>query len=81
LKKAIPPLLTSESEAQLIAAVGAITSGTLAITFVIPLLLQIFIKEAMSRVWSIFNTLQIIILMPLMALSLPGNVQAIYDEI
>jgi len=57
LKKAIPPLLTSESEAKFIAAVGAITSGTLAITIVIPLLLQIFIKAAMSRVWSIFNTL------------------------
>jgi len=50
------------------------------ITFGLPLLLQVVIKAAMSKVWAIFNTLQILTLMPLMAITLPGNVQKMYSE-
>jgi len=57
LKKAIPPLLATEQEEKFVAAVGAVTRTALLGTFVLPLLLQIVIKAAMSRVWSLCNTL------------------------
>ena len=34
----------------------------------------------MSKVWAIFNTLQILTLMSLMAINMPSNVQIMYNE-
>jgi len=68
-------------EAELLAVLGGVVTASVVVSFVFPFLLQIVIKAAMSKVWSIFNTLQIIFLMPLMALTLPRNVQIFQDEI
>ena len=81
LREYIGQQFSGEQEAEVVTAAAAIVTGTLVATVVIPMTLQILIKAAMSKVWSIFNTLQLIILMPLMGLSLPGNVQSVYDEI
>jgi len=81
LKESIPPLFANESEAQFIEVIEAITETTLVATFVIPLLLRLVIKTAMSKVWSIFNTLQLITLLNLMALNLPSNVLAFHDHV
>ena len=80
LRAPVTPQLGSLTEAKVLAAVAAVTTASLLITFGLPLLLQVVIKAAMSKVWAIFNTLQILTLMPLMAITLPGNVQMIYDE-
>ena len=80
LQHPIYPLIPNETEARVLTALASIATASLLFTFVIPLALQIIIKAAMSRVWSVFNTLQILTLMPIMSLSLPANVQVIYEE-
>jgi len=80
LRESIGHQFAHEQEAEVVAAAAAVVTAALVITVLIPLSLQILIKGAMSRVWSIFNTLQLILLMPLMGLSFPGNVQAFYEE-
>ena len=81
LKESIPPQFANETEAQLIAVIETITITALVATFVIPLLLQVVLKTAMQKVWSVFNTLQLIILLNLMALNLPSNVLAVHDQV
>ena len=81
LREYIGHQFAGEQEAEVVAAAAAVVTAALVVTVVIPMGLQILLKAAMSKVWSIFNTLQLIILMPLMGLSLPGNVQSVFDEI
>jgi len=76
----IYPLIPDKTEANVLNALATVAAASLFFTFVIPLALQIIIKTAMSKVWYVFNTFQILTLMPIMDLNLPANVQVVYDE-
>lgn len=81
LKQVVPPQLGSETEAQVLDAVKAVMTAGLVGSFALPLALQIALKSAMNKVWSVFNTLQILQMLPLMAISFPGNVTTVFDQI
>lgn len=74
LRKPILPQVSGKFEAQFLKTAGVVVGGALIISFALPIILQIVIKAAMSKVWAIFNTLQLLITMPLMSITLPANV-------
>ena len=54
---------------------------SLIVAFVLPLAAQIAIKSAMNRVWSSFNTLQLLTLLPLMTINFPTNVAMVFEQV
>lgn len=74
----VPKQVASSAEAKAILAATAVAGVSLAISFALPVALQAVAKSIMSRMWAVFNTLQILLLMPLMAFSLPSNVAKVY---
>ena len=58
------------------AAEGALTTG-----FVVTFVLQFLLSGVMSQLWNIFNTLQIIMAMKLLAVMTPVNVTIVNDMI
>jgi len=57
LRESIRPLVADEEEAKILATAGAVVTSALIVSVGIPLSLQFLLKAAMSKVWSIFNTL------------------------
>lgn len=45
------------------------------------MVMQIFLSGALSLLWNIFNTLQLVIAMKLVLISMPANVELIYELI
>lgn len=81
MRKTLPPQLGSEVEAQVLEVVNAALTVSLVTSFVLPMALQVVIKTAMNKMWSVFNTLQLLTLVPLMAIKFPGNVKMVFDQI
>jgi len=57
LREVMSPLVADEFEARVLATVSAVAAASLIVSIVLPPLVQLVIKGAMSKVWSIFNTL------------------------
>jgi len=50
------------------------TTDILLTQFVLSFILNLLLKGVMSQLWSIFNTLQIILALPLLAVLMPSNI-------
>jgi len=81
LRSALPPQVGSETEAVVLQVTTTVVTASLVIAFVLPASVQIAIRSAMNKMWSVFNTLQILTLLNLMAVSYPGNVSMVFDQI
>ena len=62
--------------AELVSLEGTAESleGLLSSSFGMTFLLNLFLNGVMSQLWNIFNTLQIILALPLLAVVMPANV-------
>ena len=62
--------------AELVSLEGTAESleGLLSSSFGMTFLLNVFLSGVMSQLWNIFNTLQIILALPLLAVVMPANV-------
>ena len=62
-----------EDQASLTSAAEKVTT-VLTVGFAFTFILNLVLKSVMSQLWSIFNTLQIILALPLMNVLMPANV-------
>jgi len=81
LRHHIPPQVRSEAEAEALEVANAVLAASLIVTFVLPLAAQIALKGAMNKVWSSFNTLQLLTLLPLMTISFPANIAMVFKQV
>ena len=61
----------------MLATTAAAVTGILTTGFVLTFTLNLVLNGVMSQLWSIFNTLQIIMALPMLSVMLPANVIAV----
>lgn len=73
----IPRQLRSAAEALSLQETGEAVKGVLTSSFALTFFLNLTLNGVMGQLWSIFNTLQIIMALPMLAIILPANVIAV----
>lgn len=69
----IPLQMQNLEDKETLETVVEVVIDVLTVTLVISLALTVLLKGIMSQLWNIFNTLQIILAMPLLKVILPAN--------
>ena len=77
----IPRQFMSEEDKVAIENAAETFETILTASFALSLLLNLLLSGVMSQLWNIFNTLQIILSLPLLAILLPANVQLVCEVI
>ena len=71
----IPKQLKSKEELESLQSTAEVIQDTLASGFVVSFLLNLLLNGLMSQLWNTFNTMQILLVMPLFSgLYMPSNV-------
>ena len=70
----MPVQMMSKADAEMLQATAETIDTFMKGGFVVTFILNLALKGVMSQLWSIFNTLQIILALPLLSVVMPANV-------
>lgn len=71
----IPKQLLSEDEQVTLQFLASTTTAMLTTSFALTFIINLLLNGVMSQLWNIFNTLQILMALPLLSVLVPANVQ------
>ena len=70
----LPKMVASEEELEVLESLGQSSKVAITAMIVIPIVLGIFLKGILSKLWSMVATLQLINVLSIYAVSFPANV-------
>ena len=70
----VPPQLSSQDEQDQLEGAATRVTEAMQSQFLLSMALQFALKGAISMLWTIFNTLQLILALPLLSIQAPSNV-------
>ena len=76
----MPKLAPSQKEAETINTISALTAEIATSSFWTFLAIYLVLSTAMKYVWATFNTLQIILILPMLVVNIPVNVANVQDS-
>ena len=81
IREKIPRQFMSEEERAVIESTAETVEDILTTSIVLSFILNLLLSGVMSQLWNIFNTLQIILLLPHLAVLMPANVELVEEVI
>eukprot|EP00347_Sterkiella_histriomuscorum_P005622 403355892 len=73
IMKKIPPQSSSTTAGEVATGTASVASSVLAVTMSFNIILQVVLGFSMKKLWRLINTLQILVHLPLLGISIPSN--------
>ena len=76
----LPPMARNAKEAKNILKTGEMSSDFMTANFWALFAAQMVLKSSLKQIWTVFNTLQIVVALPLMKVKMPANVLGVINQ-
>jgi hypothetical protein len=76
----LPPMARNAREAKNILTTGEMSSDFMTANFWALFAAQMVLKSSLKQIWTVFNTLQIVVALPLLKVKMPANVLGVINQ-